>query len=70
MGIATHDPGLNFALKGPLVGDAPVETLAGQSGELERHVGATSFGNAQVDGKCIPNQAIVSDMTWPNAGSA
>src|SRR5215470_17752127 len=32
--------------------------------------GATSAIAAQVDGKCLPNQAIVSDITWPNAGSA
>ena len=28
VGISTDDPGLNLALKGSLVGDAPVETLA------------------------------------------
>ena len=25
---------------------------------------------AQADGKCVLNQAIVADITWPNAGSA
>ena len=32
--------------------------------------GATSSIAAQVHGKCLLNQAIVSDITWPNAGSA
>jgi hypothetical protein len=54
MGIATHDPGLNLALKGPLVGDAPIETLAGQSGEL----GLSHIEPAPVLGREMPFEPL------------
>jgi hypothetical protein len=57
VGVATDDPGLRLALKDPLVGDPPIETLAGQSSKL-------GFGHiepAAVLGRAI--RSLLTDLT-------
>ena len=54
VGVAADNPGLDLALKGRLVGEAPVETLARESGEL----GLGHIEPAAVLGRVMPFEAL------------